>query len=170
LTQSGHLPLSQRTGKQTRNIKELILISVLFSACVSDEIKSVESPQSAAEAFLISIDQGNYEESWPVASALLRAKVDQDDWAKHLGNTRRPLGTLNHREVGSIEFHESLEEMPYIHTRLMSETSRVNSSDHRITLSITIDRLQQSYHEFAFFFRHFRSPEIKQQDDTHLVA
>ena len=112
MIQSGHLPLSQRTGKQMRNIMKLILISVLISACVSDEIKSVESPQSAAEAFLISIDQGNYEESWPVASALLRAKVEQDDWAKHLGNTRRPLGTLNHREVGSIEFHDSLEEMP----------------------------------------------------------
>ena len=88
------------------------MISVLVNACVSDEIKSVESPQSAAEAFLILIDQGNYEESWAVTSALLRAKVEQDDWAKHLGNTRRPLGTLNHREVGSIEFHDSLEEMP----------------------------------------------------------
>ena len=88
------------------------LLLAFVAACTSDEIETNQSPQSAAEAFLLLIDQGNYQESWTEASAFLRNNVDADQWAEHAGSYRQPLGNVDHRKFNSIEFHESLEDMP----------------------------------------------------------
>ena len=88
------------------------LILALVAACSSDPIEAGHSPQSAAEAFLLLIDQGNYQESWEEASAWLRNNVDAEQWGKHAGSFRQPLGAVEHRKFKSIEFHESLEDMP----------------------------------------------------------
>ena len=88
------------------------LILALVAACTSDEIKSRDSPQSSAEAFLLLIDQGNYQESWSEASAWLQDNVDANQWAEHAGSYRQPLGIVHDRELNSIEFHDSLEDMP----------------------------------------------------------
>jgi len=88
------------------------LILALVAACTSDEIESHDSPQSSAEAFLLLIDQGNYQESWSEASAWLQDNVDANQWAEHAGGYRQPLGIVHDRELNSIEFHDSLEDMP----------------------------------------------------------
>ena len=88
------------------------LILALVAACTSDEIETNDSPQLAAEAFLLLIDQGNYQESWSEASAWLRDNVDANQWAEHAGNYRQPLGIVDDRKLNSIEFHDTLEDMP----------------------------------------------------------
>jgi len=88
------------------------LILATVAACAGGEIKANHSPQSAAEAFLLQIDKGNYQESWAEASTWLRNNVDAEQWAKHAGSYRQPLGTVRHRNFKSIEFHDSLEDMP----------------------------------------------------------
>ena len=88
------------------------LILAFVAACTSDPIEASHSPQSAAEAFLLLIDQGNYQESWEEASAWLRNNVDAEQWAEHAGSYRQPLGVVDHRKFKSIEFHESLEDIP----------------------------------------------------------
>ena len=95
-----------------RIIVTLVLILGLVGACASEDIRTNESPQSAAEAFLSLIDQDNYQESWTEASAWLRNNVDANQWAEHAGRIRQPLGIVNHREFNSIEFDDSLEDMP----------------------------------------------------------
>ena len=50
--------------------------------------------EAAAEAFLSLIDNGNYEESWEEASAMLRSNVDAAQWAEHAGSYRLPLGEV----------------------------------------------------------------------------
>jgi len=86
------------------------LLLAIVAACTSDEIQT--SPQSAAEAFLLLIDQGNYQESWSEASTWLRDNVDANQWAEHAGSYRNPLGIVEDRELNSVEFQDSLEDMP----------------------------------------------------------
>lgn len=93
-------------------LKLLILVILFLGACETDEIKTQRAAESAAAAFLTAIDQGSYRESWLGASVILRRQVNQDDWASHIANTRRPLGTLNRREAGSIEFNATLDGIP----------------------------------------------------------
>jgi len=88
------------------------LILAMVAACTSDEIRASHSPQSAAEAFLSLVDQGKYQESWAEASSWLQDNVDADQWAEHAGGYRQPLGAVDHRVFKSIEFHDSLEDMP----------------------------------------------------------
>ncbi len=95
-----------------RNIVTLILILGAVGACAGEDFRTNESPQSAAEAFLSLIDQGNYQKSWTEASAWLRNNVDANQWAEHAGRARQPLGIVNHRDFNSIEFDDSLEDMP----------------------------------------------------------
>ena len=95
-----------------RNAATLLLISLILSACSTVSVDPQVTAESAAKIFLASLDQGRYQEPWPDAANRLRSMVGQDDWANNLESTRRPLGVLIHREVTSIEFHNSLEEMP----------------------------------------------------------
>ena len=88
------------------------LILALLAACTSDGIETQQSPQSSATSFLELIDKGNYEESWTEASTWLRKNVDANQWAEHAGSYRQPLGIVEHRKFNSIEYHESLEDMP----------------------------------------------------------
>ena len=84
----------------------------IIAACTGDEIETKDAPQSAAEAFLLLVDQGNYQQSWSEASTWLRDKVDANQWAEHAGGYRQPLGIVEDRKLNSVEFHDSLEDMP----------------------------------------------------------
>ena len=95
-----------------RIVVTLILILGFVVACAGDDTSTNESPQSAAEAFLSLIDQDDYQESWTEASILLRDNVDANQWAEHAASYRQPLGIVAYRVLNSIEFHDSLEEMP----------------------------------------------------------
>ncbi len=95
-----------------RDATILVLISLFFGGCTPAEITPQDAAETAAGAFLISIDKGNYQESWLDASILMRAKVAQEDWADHVSSTRQPLGVRKHRATDSIELLDSLEEMP----------------------------------------------------------
>ena len=122
------------------NIKTLILISLFVSACATEQIRQQQALESAAGAFLTAIDQGNYLETWSKASASIHAKVEQDDWAVHIGNTRRPLGSLNHRDVVSIELHDSLEEMPDGNYALLTfESSFANNGSASEVVGLALD-------------------------------
>ena len=87
------------------------LILALVVAYASDKVIH-DSPQAAAEAFLSLIDQGNYQESWSEASQLLRDNVDAEQWAEHAGSFRKPLGIVDSRKLDSIEYQDSLDDMP----------------------------------------------------------
>ena len=94
-----------------RKAVTLGLILAAAAACTNDKVAN-DSPQPAAEAFLLLIDQGKYQQSWSEASAWLQDNVDADQWAEHAGSYRKPLGIVDGRKLASIEFQDSLEEMP----------------------------------------------------------
>ena len=91
----------------------LVLLAILLAgSCASDQVHKTGSPQSAAEAFLSLIDEGNYQQSWTEASSWIRTHLDAAQWEAHVGNYRRPLGKVSSRSLSTVEFHDSLEEMP----------------------------------------------------------
>ncbi len=101
----------------------VILVSLFLGACAAGENEPQAAAESAAETFLTSLDRGDYQGLWSDASPLLRARVSQDDWATNLRSNRQPLGALDHRELTSIEFHASLEEMPDGEYAILTYTS-----------------------------------------------
>jgi hypothetical protein len=60
--------------------------------------------QHAAEAWLASIDQGKYADSWTAASTLFRAAIDQPGWSKTMGSGRAPLGAVSSRALVSSTY------------------------------------------------------------------
>ena len=116
------------------------LIAVLVIACTTDEVNTDSSPQAAAEAFLALIDQGDYEASWAEASTWLRDNVDATQWAEHAGGFRQPLGAIDHREFRSVEFQDSLEDMPAGKYAFVSfDSSLANSSSASEMVGLVLD-------------------------------
>ena len=95
-----------------RFIVKLIFVLAFVAACIGEENRTNESPQSAAESFLSLIDQDNYQESWAESSAWLRANTDAIEWAEHAGRIRKPLGVVSERAFNSVELEDALEDMP----------------------------------------------------------
>jgi len=95
-----------------RLILNLILVLGFVGACTGEENRTNETPQSAAEAFLVLIDQDKYQESWAEASTWLRSTSNAIEWAEHAGRIREPLGVVSHRAFNSVELEDALEDMP----------------------------------------------------------
>jgi hypothetical protein len=120
------------------------LLLAIVAACTSNEINSTQSPRSAAESFLFLIDRGNFQESWADASPWLKDNVDAAQWAKHAGSYRQPLGTVDHREFKSVEFHDSLEDMPagkYAFVFFDSSLADNSSASEMVGLSLDVDSI-----------------------------
>ena len=95
-----------------RDIRILLLLSLLIGACTAAVLAPQDAAEATAEHFLSSIDQADYEASWIDTSAVLRENVSRNDWVAHLRSTRDSLGPVSHRESVSVEFLDSLEDAP----------------------------------------------------------
>ena len=90
----------------------LVAASLFVGACATESTSRQDAAESAARAFLQSIDKGRYSETWSDCAEVMREKIESDDWANYVANTREPLGAAKHREFSTIEFLDSLDEMP----------------------------------------------------------
>ena len=90
----------------------LVAVSWLVGACASENMSKQDTAESAATAFLQTVDRGNYSETWSNCAAVVRDKLEPGDWANYVASTREPLGAIKHREFSAIEFHESLDDLP----------------------------------------------------------
>ena len=67
---------------------------------------------SAAEKWLVVIDEGKYSESWQEAAIYFRNAVKQEQWEQSLQAHRKPLGKLVSRKVKSKAYKTSLPGTP----------------------------------------------------------
>lgn len=131
------MSLAKRNKMQKALLTGLI---VIIAACAGDEIEPDKSPQSAAEAFLSLIDQGKYQDSWKEASSWLRNNVNADQWAEHAGSYREPLGAIDHREFKSVEFQDTLDDMPDAdYAFVFFETSLSDNGDVSEMVGLVLD-------------------------------
>jgi hypothetical protein len=78
---------------------------------LADE-KSEELAVSAAEAWLVLVDQEKYSESWDEAAQLFQGAITKTKWGEALRAVRAPLGKLVSRELKSKQYAESLPSAP----------------------------------------------------------
>ena len=95
-------------------MKKLVLLVALvtsgLTACADRE--PIAAAEAAANEWLAMLDDREYDGVYAAASEILRDEVTREDWVSHVSNMRDPLGSLNHRNISSSEYHESLPEAP----------------------------------------------------------
>ncbi|MFQ5609948.1 MAG: DUF4019 domain-containing protein [Woeseiaceae bacterium] len=107
----------------------LIPVLLMVSACATESVTQADDPVAAAETFLHAVDGGRLRETWSGCSEVMRERVAPEDWANHLASSREPLGTLNHREFFTIEYQDSLEDVPDGRYALLSFHSSFENKD-----------------------------------------
>ena len=68
--------------------------------------------ETAALAWLVLVDTGNYSASWNAASSLFRQHVPQSQWQTAAASARVPLGALKSRKLQSAAFMRSVPGAP----------------------------------------------------------
>ncbi len=89
----------------------LLVISIALSTQAS-EPEVIEAAKGETVAWLSLTDVGHYESSWDSASALFKAAISKEDWARSLSAVRSPIGALKLREMATAEFSTTLPGAP----------------------------------------------------------
>lgn len=74
--------------------------------------KPEDAAQTAAEAWLKLVDDGDYAASWQQAAKVFKGAVQQADWGKMAGGVRTPLGKLLSRRLKSRAYAEKMPGAP----------------------------------------------------------
>lgn len=93
----------------------LLLIGLITFVLVSSPLRAEEgrdAATTAAQAWLGTVDQGDYAGSWTAASSYFQGAVPKDKWAQMLGGVRSPLGGMKSRKLTSATFATSLPGAP----------------------------------------------------------
>ena len=93
-----------------RNIKLAIVPILIVSAAVINgcqkkqpaaEPEAEQAAIEAAEAWLKTVDSGDYDKSWEETAEYFKNVVSQKDWLKSIKPVREPLGKLVQRKLKS---------------------------------------------------------------------
>ena len=98
--------------------------------------------ESAALAWLVLIDSGNYPASWTAASTLFRLHVSQSQWQRMAANVRVPFGALKSRKLQSATFTRSVPGAPdgkYVIVKFASSFDKKASAVETVTPMLDAD-------------------------------
>jgi hypothetical protein len=84
---------------------------ILTGALRADEVAE-KAAIAASSAWLSSVDEGNYVESWNQASGLFKAAVTKEQWQDSLKAFRIPLGKVLVRKLKSKQYTRTLPGVP----------------------------------------------------------
>lgn len=88
------------------------LYFVFMTATTAFAVDREAAAESAARAWLSSVDGGEYVESWRTAGALFRNQLTPEAWAHAASGVRAPLGALRARSVKDVRYASSLPGVP----------------------------------------------------------
>jgi hypothetical protein len=97
---------------------------------------------SAALAWLVLIDAGNYSASWNAASSLFRQHVSQSQWQTAAASARSPFGALKTRKLQSATFTRSVPGAPdgeYVIVIYVSSFENKASAIETVTPMVDVD-------------------------------
>jgi len=92
-----------------------VVMSLLFVFLSLQAAPAVASPGEAtveAQSWLGQIDDGDYDQSWQMASGFFRTAVSQANWTASLQAARAPLGALIARQLTTNQQASSLPGAP----------------------------------------------------------
>lgn len=94
----------------------LAVLSFTVLVVTAPHARGSDHPEAAAEsaalAWLVLIDSGNYSASWTAASTSFRQHVPQSQWQTMAANARGPFGALKSRKLQSATFTRSVSGAP----------------------------------------------------------
>ena len=94
----------------------VLTITVLSSIVLTGTLQANEVAEkaaiAAASAWLSSVDEGNYVESWNQASGLFKAAVTEEQWQQSLRAFRSPLGKVVSRKLKWKQYTRTLPGAP----------------------------------------------------------
>jgi len=83
-------------------------VGVTFAAADKPE----DLAQTAAEAWLKTVDAGRYDDSWSASAGLFQGAVTKEQWRQAAASARGPLGDLVGRKVKSRQYTTTLPGAP----------------------------------------------------------
>jgi hypothetical protein len=95
--------------------RALAILSLVFMVTAGQHATAAtreQAVQEAAQQWLSLVDAGHYAESWQNASSAFKHAVSQQQWQDALTVARRPLGSLEQRELKSAESKTDLPGAP----------------------------------------------------------
>jgi len=97
--------------------------------------------QIAAGSWVRLIDDGQYGDSWDIASSLLKERVEREKWEKNIKAVREPFGKMLSRKLGSTDYRTSMPGLPegkYVMMRL--DSSFANKKDATEIVVVMLDK------------------------------
>jgi hypothetical protein len=103
--------MATSTGRMTAMAlaAALALASVAAASVESDEHRQATE---AAEAWLVLIDAGEFDDSWEAAADYFKSVVKKEQWREMMAAVRGPLGDVLSRELTSAEHRTTLPGAP----------------------------------------------------------
>jgi Protein of unknown function (DUF4019) len=104
-----------------QNLKcwKLILLVVLVLSfngvsrlAIADNQDEAKAAQKVAEAWLLLIDQGKYDQSWDEGSSLFKSAIGKEEWGAKVHEVRDSLGKMTSRKFKSAQAVTSLPGAP----------------------------------------------------------
>ena len=94
----------------------MLVVMAIWATSVAQEKsaqdKKVDAAVKAAQAWLATIDAGNYGASWEQSSEMFKSKITNDKWSDAMRQYRAPLGTMAQRKLWGSQFKDSVPGAP----------------------------------------------------------
>ena len=95
-----------------RSFSILTLVMALSCGGAGNHGATENQAVEAAEAWVVLVDQGEYEESWEESSMLLKSAVTVEQWRQTLEAARKPFGELISRKLKGAEYTATMPGAP----------------------------------------------------------
>ena len=90
----------------------LVILSVVLIHPLRADERAEQSAKAASDAWLASVDQGEYPRSWQEAATYFRMAVAQEQWVRSMEAFRKPLGNVLSRKLRSKQYTKTLPGAP----------------------------------------------------------
>jgi len=96
--------------------RRLLSLAAVAAVLLGGTARAEEAPedqaQKAAEAWLKTVDAGQYAQSWVAAADVFKSAVTKEQWQQAVGAARGPLGALVSRTLKSRQLTHTLPGVP----------------------------------------------------------
>jgi transcriptional regulator with XRE-family HTH domain len=146
-----------------------IIISVFIAIYWSQSVRAINeganviqagSPINVSKAalgdatnWLTLIDGGEYADSWQTSSAIFRTNISQEKWVEALQLVRKPLGSVNSRELALTQAPTSLPGLPDGEYLVLIFSTKFEERPMAATETLSLVKTSASYQAIGYFIR-----------------
>lgn len=123
-----------------------VLVMILFPLLSNKpEGYKAEEATAAASEFLALVDAGKFDQSWQVSAHVMKEKITQADWNKHLAASRQRTGAIVARQEPELSYAtmaaDSTAKGEYIVLLYSSDFGQVKDLSETITVMLEEDKV-----------------------------